>query len=122
CAHVRELTSEFVRSHYSVKEFNEEISRRAYERFFQTLDPGKTYFLQEDYDSFKPLDKTMYQKIRSIDCRFITDINNLFSKRVKETEDYVTAALAKPFNFSVDEFIETDRKKVTWAKNKDELK
>src|SRR5690606_33013445 len=51
------------------------------------------------------------------------DIYNLFRKRYKERSEYIQQLLSepKPFDFSVDESLNTDRDKVAWAKNVDEL-
>lgn len=123
CADVRARVNDFTKLHYSVRSFNEDISSRTFQKYFQILDSGKNFFLQEDIDKFAKFEKTLPEVIGRVDCRFITDVYDLFLKRVKESQETIDQILkSTKFDFSVDETIEVDRKKLQWAKNTDELR
>lgn len=122
CSDMRSRIQDFVKLHFSVREFNEEISSRTFHKYFQYLDPGKNFFTASDIETFRSQEKTLPKAIAKVDCRFATSVHELLLHRVKEASALVDAALAKPFKFDVDESIETDRKKVEWAKTPDELK
>jgi carboxyl-terminal processing protease len=122
CAAVRDRTRDFVKLHYSVRAFDEEISSRTFSKFFQALDPGRNFFLQADIDSFKENERKLGELISRTDCRFISDVYALYLKRLKESAPFITEILKTKPDFSTDEKIETDRKKISWAKDESELK
>lgn len=122
CSDIRARVGDFVKHHYSVRSFNEEISKRTFSKYFQLLDPGKNFFTAEDIESFRSYEKTLPQAVSKVDCRFISNTHDLLLKRVVEANELVDAVLSKPFDFTLDEKIETDRKKIAWAKNKEDLK
>ncbi len=122
CGTIRERTSDFVKMHYSIREFGAEMSTRSLSKFFQSLDPGKNYFTEADIASFKNIETKLGKNINNMDCRFIADIWSIYLKRVQESESYIDIALAKPFNFTTEDRLETDRKKIAWASGSAELK
>jgi carboxyl-terminal processing protease len=115
CHAVRARTRDFLKAHYSIKAFDQTISERSFQKFFQILDPGKNFFLQEDLKSFESLSPFIHEHIQKADCRFIFQIYNIFLKRVKESETLIQQVLAQGFDFTVEEKMETDRKKISWA-------
>ena len=122
CSTLRERTRDFLKMHYSVRKFDEEISSRTYQKYFQFLDPGKNFFLQSDIDSFAALEKKVGENVNKVDCRFMQDIYAVYVKRLRESGPLIDTELKTPFNFKVDESIETDRKKIVWTKDTTELK
>lgn len=122
CAALRERTRDFVKVHYSVRKFDTEIAQRTFNKFFQLLDPGKNFFTQSDVDSFKPYETKLHENVGKVDCRFISEVYAVYLKRVQESALSLDVVLKTPFDYAVDESIETDRKKIPWAKNNDELR
>jgi len=122
CSAVRDRTRDFVKLHYSVRRFDEEISSRTFGKFFQLLDPGRNFFLQKDIDSFKDMERKLGEAVARTDCRFIADVYALYLKRMDESAKLIDGVLQKKFDFTADEKIETDRKKISWAKDESELK
>ncbi|MES2615381.1 MAG: hypothetical protein V4591_08200, partial [Bdellovibrionota bacterium] len=122
CSVVRERVHDFLRYHYIYRNFNAEISKRTFATYFKLLDPGKLYFTQADIDSFSKYETTLGQTIDNIDCRFVREVYDLYKQRVATATQTSSAVLKEPFNFTKEEFIETNRKKINWAKNDDELK
>ncbi|MCA2961717.1 MAG: carboxy terminal-processing peptidase [Silvanigrellales bacterium] len=122
CAAVRDRARDFVKLHYSVRQFDEEISSRTFEKFFQSLDPGRNFFLQKDIDGFRANERKLGELVGRTDCRFISDVYALYLKRIDESAVLISEALANEPNFGLDEKIETDRKKIAWAKDPSDLK
>ncbi len=122
CSAVRDRTQDFLRYHYRFRSFSEELSQRSFQMYFRILDPGKNYFLASDIEKYAAYEKTMPVQIARLDCRFIDEIYALFKTRVAESAPYIEEGLKKSFDFSKAESIETDRKKIPWAKSTDELK
>lgn len=121
CPLLKDRVRDFLKYHYVFHNFDAELSKRTFNTYFKLLDPGKLYFLKSDIDSFASNETTLGQKISNVDCRFIDDVYELYKKRVAEAVQISNGVLKKNFDFSKDEFIETDRKKIAWAESETEL-
>lgn len=122
CPVLKDRVRDFLRYHYVFHSFDAELSKRTFNTYFKLLDPGKLYFLKSDIDSFAENETTLGQKISNVDCRFIDDVYALYKKRVNDAGQIADEVLKKKFDFTTNEFIETDRKKTTWAESEEELK
>jgi len=119
-----ELTTRILSSyHYRKLKLNDSLSAAIYDKYIDGIDHGHLYYLASDisgFDKYK-LSFDDYLQSRELDVPF--EIYNVFRKRYKERSDYIQALLkeSKPFDYSVDESINTDREKAPWAKSADEL-
>jgi len=103
CREVRNRVDVFLQFHYVFRSFDKEVSRRTYGKFFETLDPGKFYFLKSDISQFSKYQDKIDEFVAKADCNFIGDIHKVFLTRVKERSAYADSLLAKPFQFNVAE-------------------
>ncbi|NBX17513.1 MAG: hypothetical protein EBR09_09130 [Proteobacteria bacterium] len=122
CTTMQGRVRDFLRAHYLHRRFDEELSKRTYQRYFQMLDPGRNFFLAADVASFEKYEKSIPATLANSDCNFITDIYSLYLKRMDESLQAIGDLLKTPMDFAVDEKLETDRKKVEWAKDETERK
>lgn len=122
CAAVRDRTQDFLRLHYVFRSFTEDLSARTFNKYFQTLDPGKNFLLASDIEQFRSYERTLPIQLSRLDCGFIEKIYELFRKRVGESSTYFEGAIKDAFNYSAKEKIETDRRKVSWATSENELR
>lgn len=122
CRQVRLLTQYYFKMHFSQTTFTDELSKRSLEMFLRAWDPGKLYFLQSDVDRFeKDYSNQIDDLIGRADCKFIDDIVAVYGKRFEERQRGITDAIVMSHDFTVDEFLEFDRKKIAWAKTTEEL-
>ncbi len=122
CKQVRLLTQAYFKMHFTYTEFNDELSKRSLDLFLRSWDPGKLYFLQSDVDRFEREYATKIDdSINKADCRFIDDIVGVYGKRFDETQKAINDAVAANHDFTVDEYMEVDRKKLPWAKTQEEV-
>ena len=56
-----------------------------------------------------------------LDCSAVDFVMNRFSKRLKERHEHVNGLIGKKFDFTVDEYMEVDRKEMDFAKTSEEL-
>lgn len=109
-------------NHYRKINFDDSLSASILSEYVKSLDNNKTYFTTTDIAGF---DKYKYSiddltRAENVDVAF--DIYAVFRKRFDERMDYVLNTLVKtPFDFSVDEYYETDRDKESWCRNEAEL-
>lgn len=122
CKQVRLLTQAYFKMHFNYTEFNDELSKRSLDLFLRSWDPGKLYFLQSDVDRFERDYATKIDDaINRADCSFIDDIVGTYGKRFDDTQKAINEAVAANHDFSVDEYMEVDRKKLPWAKTPQEI-
>ncbi len=122
CKQVRLLTQYYFKMHFTYTEFTDELSKRSLDLFVRAWDPGKLYFLQSDVDRFEKQYSTQVDEaINKADCSFIDDIVETYGKRFGERQKPIDEAIAATHDFTADEYMEVDRKKLPWAKTGDEL-
>lgn len=122
CQSVRQLTSHYLRLHYSYHSFDDELSKRTLENFIKAWDPGKVYFLAADIEGFqKAFGTQLDDKINNGDCSPIDAIINVYSKRFSERQATVAKLIDLKHDFSVDEYMEIDRKSLAWAATSEEI-
>lgn len=122
CQEVRQLSGYFLRLHFSQNTFDDELSERSLDNFIKYWDPGKVYFLKSDIDDFnKKYRNKLDDMINSGDCSAIENIFAVYNKRFKEQYKVSQAFIDKKFDFTVDEYMTIDRKKMAFASNTEEL-
>lgn len=118
------LTARLLSSeHYRKTPINDSLSMAMYDKFIDGIDHSRLYYLASDIAEFDKYKKSFddYLLNKQLDVPF--DMYNVFRKRYKERGAYIQQLLsqAKPFDYNVDESINTDREKAPWAKSVDEL-
>jgi carboxyl-terminal processing protease len=109
-------------NHYSKINFNDSLSSAVLDEYLETLDNNKTYFYASDITAFEKYRSKLDDLTRSEDVSVAYTIYSVFSKRFEERMQYVLDELIqKDFDYSIDEYYETDRSKYPWAKEKTEL-
>ncbi|WAC11961.1 carboxy terminal-processing peptidase [Dyadobacter pollutisoli] len=119
-----ELSTRILSSyHYRKTKLNDSLSEAIFDKYIDAIDHGKLYYLAEDIKEFEKNKDSFddYLQKRELDVPF--QIYNVFRKRYKERSDFIQTLLKepKPFDFSADESMNTDREKATWASNTQEL-
>jgi len=122
CSQVNQLTKSYFNIHFSFSSWTDELSTRTLDNFIKAWDSGKIYFLQADVDRFtKEYDTKLDDMIKSNDCKAITDITNTFAQRFSERQREVDKQIVAKHDFTIDEFLEFDRKKQSWATTSEEI-
>lgn len=100
------------RSHFLRREFDDSLSEQFFERYLESLDPQKMYFLEADYEGFKPLKRQLDDlTLRRGDTRPAYDIFNRYLQRIDQQYAVVMEELKKGrFEFDQDNRILLNRK------------
>jgi carboxyl-terminal processing protease len=109
-------------SHYRKLPFNDSLSSVVLNSYIESLDNNKTYFLKTDIASFEKhrFQIDDYTRAEKVDVAF--DIYTVFQRRFNERMQYVLNHLiSKKFDYSSDEYYETNRENEPWAANEKEL-
>ena len=109
------------RYHYNKVTLNDSMSSVVYDNYFESLDPNKSYFLQSDLDYFEKYRYTIDDHLPEGNLDFAYQVFSIYRERSLDRMDYITEILKTEPDFSKEEFFETDREKMPWPKNKEEL-
>ncbi len=107
--------------HYRNQAINDELSAHFLASYLKSLDPSRSYFLQEDITTFEKHKSTFDDGFLSGDITqsfVIFDVlRNRLNQRIKDT---IAQLENKKFtyNFNLVESLETDREKAVWSANK----
>lgn len=110
------------RGHYDAKDFDDEFSAEVYTDFIDALDPLKRYFLQSDIKDFEKYKTDIDDQIRNEDIVFFDLAYNRLRQRMEEAKSYYGEVLEAPFDYDVDETLDTNYENLDYARNKKELK
>ncbi len=114
------------RYHYSPKPYDDTYSQNVFNNYLgKKLDAEKSILLKSDIDTLSKYKNTLDDELRGeVPIQFYPSAVNSFKQRVKEAQDVTNQLLQKPFSFTQDEYIITDRDSLDFpanAKERDEL-
>jgi carboxyl-terminal processing protease len=109
------------KGHYSPVTMDDKFSEKVYDKYINSLDPFRRYFVQADIDEFKVYEDSIDDFIKNKELKFFDLTYNRLLKRMDESEAIYKEVLDKPFNFNLNESINVDYEKMPFAKDKKEL-
>lgn len=116
------LVTQILRQHHYRKiDLDDSISSVILDNYIGALDGDKIYFLASDIENFEQYRNTIDDDLKKGNLVPAFHIYNIFKKRFYARNEYVNQLLQKNFDFTIDEYYETDREDVPWAKNEEAL-
>ena len=109
------------RSHYRNLAIDDSLSSQMFDRYIESLDYNRSYFLQSDIDLFERYRYQLDDYMRSGNLSVAYRIYNTFQERFKERFAYIEKRIQEPFDFEKDEEYQPDRSEAPWAKSSAEL-
>lgn len=116
------ITFVIEKGHFDPKAIDDSFSKSLYSSYIDGLDPSKRLFLQSDIDEFSKYELLLDDQILSKDLSFFDLTYNRLMQRTKESSSYYKEALAKPFDYDINEELNTDYEKTPYTKDTKELK
>ncbi|VXC01146.1 Tail-specific protease [Flavobacterium sp. 9AF] len=116
------LTYVLEKGHFNPVEINDSFSKEVYNKYITGIDPTKRFFLASDIKEFDQYEQVIDDMIKTKDLSFFYLTNSRLLKRIEESKSIYKTLLAKPFDFSTEESIDTDYDKQSYAKNDKDLK
>ncbi len=108
--------------HYHPQILNNKFSEEVFDEFIKSIDGGKRYLLQADIDSLARYRHDIDDEIRTLRFDFFDLAFRLIAKRQKEAEKIYHELLDERLDFSLNDSITWDYDKLSWARNRSELK
>ncbi|MFL1894167.1 carboxy terminal-processing peptidase [Aquimarina sp. 2-A2] len=109
------------KGHYDAKEVNDDFSKEVFSDYIDALDPLKRYFYKSDIEEFKQYETLIDDQIRSKDIAFFNLTYDRLQQRMAEARVLYASILDKPFNFDLQESIDTDYDKLSYVTTKEEM-
>ena len=106
-------------THYSHKDFDNEMSSKLLDNYLDFLDPRHNLFTQEDVDAFrKEYKETLDDYVMLRDISPAIKIYDLYKQRVKERVAFVKKLLeTTKFTFDSNRTVDLKREKLPWPKD-----
>lgn len=108
--------------HYAPKTINDSYSVEVYEKYMESLDPGKRFFLQSEVEAFDQHKTKLDDYLNKGDLTFYKlTIDKLYA-RTAEIEKLSEEILSQPINFEEKEEFILERKLKKYPRNQQELR
>ena len=104
-------------AHYSLEDFDDELSRKALQHFFDTLDYSRLYFTKPEIENYRTRFATsLDDAVNLYKLDPAREIYGVFLKKVQARFEKIKALIegGKPLNFNSEESVEITRKKADW--------
>ncbi len=109
------------RSHFSPKEINNDFSAKVFDHFIESLDYNKRFLLKEDIENLRKYRLLIDDEIKKSELNFFEEVYRKYNQRFREVSIYYGEILARTFDFTISEKLETDNRKRGFAENRKEL-
>ncbi|MGE3164425.1 MAG: carboxy terminal-processing peptidase [Planctomycetota bacterium] len=118
----KELARLVSECHISHREVDDELARRWFKMFFETLDPMKSYFLASDIEAARARETLIDDQVKAGDLSFAFDIVRLFIQRVNERIPLVHEFLMAEHDYSIDESLAIDPDHIAYCETPKEMR
>ncbi|NNE02355.1 MAG: carboxy terminal-processing peptidase [Eudoraea sp.] len=110
------------KGHYAPKDINDDFSISVFDDFIDNLDPTKRYFYAEDIQDFEQYKYQIDDQIKNTDISFFNLVQERYVERLSEVQVIIKEVLDVPFDYSIEEKINSDYKNIPFTSSKSELK
>jgi carboxyl-terminal processing protease len=110
------------KGHYAPKDINDDFSVSVFEDFIDVLDPTKRYFQAEDIREFEQYKFQIDDQIKNTDISFFNLVHERYIMRMGDVKVIIKEVLDEPFDYTVEESINSDYDKRPFTSSKSELK
>ncbi|SFI54270.1 carboxy terminal-processing peptidase [Planctomicrobium piriforme] len=107
--------------HLSRTEIDDKVSGQLLDGFIKDLDPQKLYFLKSDIADFEKHRNTLDDEIKAGNVSFCYEVFDRYKKRLDHQMGVAHQLVSQDHDFTANEAIEIDAKKLTWCATQEEL-
>lgn len=116
------ITYVLEKGHFDPRNMDDTFSENVFKDYLTALDPLKRYFIQPDIAEFEKYKFQIDDQIRNSDLTFFNLTYDRLMQRIKEGQDIYKEVLKQPFDYTVNETINTDYESQPYATNKQALR
>ncbi|GAA4815213.1 carboxy terminal-processing peptidase [Litoribaculum gwangyangense] len=115
------ITFVLEQGHFDPIAMDDAFSEELFDDYIGNLDPVKRYFYESDYKDFEKFKLTIDDQLKATDITFFNVVNERMLKRVEEAKQIYKEVLSKPFDYSKDEYFDTNYENTEFVKNKKQM-
>ena len=107
-------------NHYLQKKLDDDISSDVFDRYLALLDGARVFFLASDIEALEKYRYALDDALKRGDLKPAFEIFNLFQARLVERFEFLLGVLEAGidnFDFTTDDWIETDREHAAWPES-----
>ncbi len=108
--------------HYSPESVDDAFSKQVFDLYLERLDGGRRWFTQDEVNTLKTYESSIDDAIVNPDYEFFDKSVEMKKAALVRAEAMYKEILAKPFDFNINEEVELDGDKKSFAKDEAELK
>ena len=103
------------RLHYDPKIIDDDFSKSVYNDYIKAIDPQKRFFLKSDIEKFDQYELLIDDQIKSSSIDFFNLTYETLMSRVDDVESFYNEILNSPFDFNIEETLNTDFEELEYA-------
>ncbi len=115
------ITDVISKYHYRDISLDDALSSQMLERYLDTLDPNRSFFIREDVAAFSIYEKKLDDALKQAQLDPAFKIFRTYRQRVNQQIKLALQLLDEKFDFTKDEEYRFDRSKSSWVSNQSEL-
>lgn len=108
--------------HFSPKELNDDFSKQVFKGYLDQLDPFKRYFYASDIKEFEAYEDQIDDHLKNYDLTFFNLTHQRLLQRIEESQAIYKDVLSAPFDYNIDEDINTEYKNMAYVTSKKEMR
>lgn len=108
--------------HYDPLKVNDDFSEKVFALYLKRMDFGKRFLLRGDSVELAKHRHSLDEQVSAGTFAFFNRSTELIRQRIQEARSYYTEILASPFDFTLDETVQLDPDKMSYATDKDALR
>ncbi|MCU7809625.1 MAG: PDZ domain-containing protein, partial [Candidatus Thiodiazotropha sp. (ex Notomyrtea botanica)] len=107
--------------HYKEVLLDDDMSEMILDRYFDALDPNRSFFLANDIRRFSVFEGKLDDYLKNARIEPAFEIFRIYRQRVGEAISYAQELLEKDFDFTIDEAYQFEREDELWPQTRAEL-
>ncbi|WP_072403165.1 carboxy terminal-processing peptidase [Flaviramulus basaltis] len=116
------ITFVLEQGHFDPIAFDDVFSEDLFKDYIGIIDPVKRYFYESDYKDFEKFKLTIDDQLKATDITFFNVVNERMLKRIEEAKVIYKEVLSEPFDYTKEEYFDTNYENSEFAKNKKQMK
>ena len=105
-------------AHYQPEKVDDTFSKRVFDLYLKRIDINKKFLLQTDVAQLRRYQADIDDEVKRGTHEFLDTSTQIMDQRVKDIQALYRDILAKPFDFTVEESMETDPEKMEFSADK----
>lgn len=106
------------KGHFDPKTMDDTFSENVFKDYITAIDPLKRYFIQSDIKEFERYKLQIDDQIKNSDLTFFNLTYTRLIDRIKESQEVYKKILETPFDYTLEETIDTDYESIAYTKTK----